>query len=430
MGSSSAHHEAPEGQAPSAAIFQARHERLRGVLAAQQLDALVVAHLPNLTYITGFSGSAGLLVVTPARLYLLIDFRYSAAVDRAAEAGALAPALEAVAVETGYDRRLVEWLAERTGAESLGGVGPGGRRWRIGFEAGHVPVARYDWWRRTLESPGGNGPAGNSAGGGRAGGNGGTSAGQAAPIEWVPIERVVEDGRLVKDAHETALLREGARRLSAVARDVLLNLVRPGRTEAEIAADIDWRLRHAGFSRPAFDTIVAAGPNSALPHAQPTWRPLERGDLVLLDFGGVYGGYCVDLTRTVGLSPVPVECRRLFDAVRDAQEAAIAAAKRPGATTGEVDAAARDLLATRGLAEMFGHGTGHGLGLEIHEAPRLSRRTADHPGETTLEAGMVFTIEPGAYVPGLGGVRIEDDVLVTPEGCELLTDVPREWLEL
>jgi Xaa-Pro aminopeptidase len=384
--------DAARGYAPPGEIFRARHERLRAFVADRQLDAFIVASLPNLTYLSGFSGSAGLLVVTEARLYLLIDFRYSAAVARGAEIGALAPALEAVHVDGSYDRRLAHWLAEQQVR-------------RVGFESAHVSVSRHDAWRREIERL------------------------SAPAIDWVPVEGAVEDGRLRKDAHEIAILREAARRLSGVARSVLDDLVRPGSSESDIAADIDWRLRHAGFSKPAFDTIVAAGPNSALPHAVPTDRPLTRGDLVLLDFGGVYGGYCVDLTRTVGLAPVPAEARDLFEAVRDAHAAAVEASGRPGVTTGEVDAAARDRLVARGLGDRFGHGTGHGLGLEIHEAPRLTRRTEEHPGDARLEPGMVFTIEPGVYVSGLGGVRLEDDVLVTPEGSALLTDVPREWRE-
>lgn len=387
-------------------IFRARHERLKPLLAERQLDALVLASLPNLTYISGFSGSAGLLIVTADRLYLLIDFRYSAAVARAAAGGALAPTLEAVQIDGSYDRSLARWLAERPFR-------------RVGFEASHLSVARYETWRREVAAQ----YASSSM-------QGVSSVKGAPAIDWVPVEGAVEDGRLRKDSYELGVFREAALRLSSVARDVLSEVVRVGRSESAIAADIDWRIRHAGFSKTAFDTIVAAGPNSALPHAVPTDRVLAPGDLVLLDFGGVYGGYCVDLTRTVGLGPVSDEGKRLYTAVHDAHAAAVAAAGRPGVTTGDVDAAARDTLGRYGLAEQFGHGTGHGLGLEIHEAPRLSKRTAEHPGEAKIEPGMVFTIEPGAYVTGLGGVRIEDDVLVTPQGCTLLTDVSREWREL
>jgi Xaa-Pro aminopeptidase len=233
----------------------------------------------------------------------------------------------------------------------------------------------------------------------------------------------VEAMRVVKDDREIEVLREAARRLSAVARGVP-GLAREGREEIEIAADIDDALRQAGFDRPAFDTIVASGPNSALPHARPGRRPLRAGDGVVLDFGGVYDGYCVDLTRTIQVGGWRPDFRRIFDAVLLAQRAAIAAV-RPGASPRSIDQAARDVLTRQGLGEAFGHGTGHGLGLEVHEEPRISKTAPDRDG--ALEPGMVFTIEPGAYVPGVGGVRIEDDVLVTKSGHRLLTGaLPRD----
>jgi Xaa-Pro aminopeptidase len=207
--------------------------------------------------------------------------------------------------------------------------------------------------------------------------------------------------------------------------------VGPGRSEREVAADIDWRLRQAGFERPAFETIVASGPNSAMPHARPGERVLEPGDLVVLDFGGVYGGYCVDLTRTVSLGEPAAEARRVYGAVHDAQTAAIEAV-RPNVRASQIDAAARDTLKGHGLGEAFGHGTGHGLGVEVHEAPHIRPRQesaapsalAAWTADDSIEPGMVFTIEPGAYIPGWGGVRIEDDVLVTGDGREVLTTVP------
>jgi Xaa-Pro aminopeptidase len=213
--------------------------------------------------------------------------------------------------------------------------------------------------------------------------------------------------------------------------------VRAGLTEIDVALELETGMRRTGFSRPAFDTIVASGPNSALPHARAGDRRFVNGDLVVLDFGGVYNGYCVDLTRTVSIGPPSPEAVRVYDAVRRAQAAAVAAVG-PGVATAAVDAAARGALTADGYGEAFGHGTGHGLGLEVHEAPRVARAhpasagrvypPGHVPDETTLQAGMVVTIEPGAYVPGFGGVRIEDDVLVTAEGCEVLTTVGRDLL--
>jgi Xaa-Pro aminopeptidase len=222
-----------------------------------------------------------------------------------------------------------------------------------------------------------------------------------------------------------------------VARGVF-DEISAGRTELEIARAIDARIVGGGFERTAFETIVASGPQAALPHAHPTERRLGENDLVVLDFGGVYHSYCVDLTRTVSVGPASGRAREVHAAVLEAHDRAIQAVA-PGRSRFAIDAAARDSLAARGLGEAFGHGTGHGLGIEIHEDPRITRRTGDAavaPGkevnevDETVAAGMVFTIEPGAYLPGWGGVRIEDDVLVTEHGVELLTNVTTDLLEL
>jgi Xaa-Pro aminopeptidase len=228
----------------------------------------------------------------------------------------------------------------------------------------------------------------------------------------------VERARSIKDEEEITTLREAGRRLGLAARDVVA-LARPGKREVDVALEIDLLLRRFGFERPAFETIVASGPNSALPHARPGHRQLQEGDGVVLDFGGVYDGYCVDLTRTVQLGDAGADFRRLFAAVAEAQQAAISTV-RPGVRASQVDSAVRAVLGRYGLEDAFGHGTGHGVGLEVHEDPRIGRPVAGLP-DVPLERGMIFTIEPGVYVEGAGGVRIEDDVLVTADGCEVLT---------
>ena len=223
------------------------------------------------------------------------------------------------------------------------------------------------------------------------------------------------------------MLREGGARLSEAARGILADgVARAGRTELDVAAEIDARIRAAGFSRTAFDTIVASGPRSALPHARPTARRLEPGEVVVLDFGGVYGGYCVDLTRTVCLGQPTTDVDRQYQAVLAAQRAGCAAV-RPGAFPADVDRAARQVLEAAGLGEAFGHGTGHGLGLEVHEAPRLARPQPEDAAQPPLEVGVACTIEPGAYVTTRAGIRIEDDVVVTADGHERITDVPLGW---
>jgi Xaa-Pro aminopeptidase len=385
---------------PSTAALGARLGRLRALMAREDLAALIVTHRPNVFYLTNFASSSAIAVVTPARVDLLADPRYTTALDMLLASGSAPPEASAICVEGSYDEALAVWLLDHASGK------------RVGFEAAHLTVKRHTWLVARL-------------GRGRTGGTTDEARPSDSGVVLVPLDDLVEGCRLTKDAHEVGLLREAARRLSQVARDVLANLVRPGRTEQALAADIDHCLRQAGFERPAFETIVASGPNSALPHAVPTDRPLSAGDLLVLDFGGVYGGYCVDLTRTVALGEPSDEYRRLYRAVAAAQDAALSAL-RPGITSDTVDAAARDVLAACGFADFFRHGTGHGLGLEVHEEPRLGRRRDEGPGPTLLEPGMVVTIEPGAYVPGLGGVRLEDDALVTATGAEKLTDVPRD----
>ena len=372
----------------------ARHARLRQAVAAADLDGLVVTHLPNIFYLTNFLGTAGIAVAMRDRLYLILDFRYASAAKAYWDTPSGCPDAEIVPVDRTYDETLVALLKRLMPK-------------RLGIEGNNVAVNRANQLARNL---------------------GATLEGRAGdPISLVPTDNLVERLRIIKDAHEIEMLRRGARLLSPVAAEILKD-ARPGIKEQELAAKIDWRIKSAGFERCSFDTIVASGPNSALPHAHAGERVLQAGDLVVLDFGGVYGGYCVDLTRTVALGKPDAEMARVYQGVLEAQKAAISAVK-PGVRAGDIDAAARGTLARHGLAEAFGHSTGHGLGVEIHETPRIGpRREASGDGpappDEAIEPGMVFTIEPGAYIPGWGGVRIEDDVLVTSDGVEVLTNVP------
>jgi Xaa-Pro aminopeptidase len=376
--------------APAAAL-ERRHAAIRSALVEQQLDALVVTSLPNILYLSNFTGSSAIAVVTPDRFELLTDFRYVTVVKTLQRELA---ALDLTTVEGSYDAALVQRLIALPVK-------------RIGIEAAHLTVARHSWLTASIAAA--------------ATGNRGA--------ELIPTEGLVERARLRKDDYEIETLREAARRLSDVARGVL-DEVRAGRTEQEVALAIDWRIRRGGFSRSAFETIVASGPHGALPHAHPTERRLSEGDLVVLDFGGVYASYCVDLTRTVSVGQPTARARDVYHAVLEAHDRAIASV-RPGVSRLDIDAAARDTLGHYGLAEAFGHGTGHGLGLEVHEDPRITRRRPDvDTRDEAVAPGMVFTIEPGAYLPDWGGVRIEDDVLVTATGVEVLTDVTTELLEL
>ncbi|CAN5694908.1 Xaa-Pro peptidase family protein [soil metagenome] len=367
--------------------YARRIARIRSSFAEAGIEALLVTHPPNLRYLTGLDATMGMLLVEATACTLIVDGRYlTAARGCVGRAGELLQTT-ITPVEGSYEGTLAAVL-RRTG-----------RGGRVGVESTAMTLAAFRHLDRALESVRSSGAA----------------------VELVPVERVVEAARVVKDSDEIETLRNAAVRLSAVAREAVA-LARAGRTEREVAMDIDAAIRGGGFTKPAFDTIVASGPNSALPHARPGDRMLGPGDGVVLDFGGVYDGYCVDLTRTVQVAPASAAFRRLFDAVSEAHAAAIAAV-RPGVRGSEVDSAARNALARHGLADAFLHGTGHGLGLEVHEEPRISKAGTAHPDEP-LKPGMVFTIEPGVYVEGFGGVRIEDDVLVSEQGCEVLTDVP------
>jgi len=370
---------------PGSDVLAARHARVRSALEAKGLEALIVTTPANIRYLANHIGTAGTLILTPSDIQLLVDFRYKESVRSRQDSPAACPGLRIVDVPDSYDEALVS--ATMASPATV-----------IGIEAGHLTVSRQEWLIRTWQS-------------------------RSADITLRSTERFIERFRAVKDASEISVLREAARRLTTVA-ETAIDSTRGGMAEREVAAVIETALRRAGYERPAFDTIVASGPNSALPHYRAGDRALHAGDLVVLDFGGVLDGYCSDLTRTVSVGNPSPEARRLHAAVREAQAAAIDAAK-PGATTADVDGAARRVLVGHGLGEAFGHGTGHGLGLDVHEEPRVSKPRPEVPPER-LEPGMVFTIEPGAYVPGFGGVRIEDDVLVTETGCEVLTSVPRE----
>jgi Xaa-Pro aminopeptidase len=376
--------------APSAALSR-RHTVIRERMRADAVDAFVVFSIPNISWLTNYVGSSAIVVLTAERLHFITDSRYVTAVSDMRQTPHECPGLELVVVDGSYDVTLTSLL------------GSGGFT-RVGFEAAHLTVSRFRWLEAALTR-------------------------KSAGVELMGIDAAIEVARSVKDEYEIELFRTAGTMLSEVTREVL-RIARGGITERELALEIDSAIRYGGFEKPAFETIVASGPNSALPHARPTNRKLGEGDLVVLDFGGVYDSYCVDLTRTVVVGAASQRAQDVHDAVRQAHDRAIGATA-PGASRFDIDVAARDFLTAAGLGSAFGHGTGHGLGVEVHEEPRISKRGPNV--DTSREAvapGMVFTIEPGAYFPGWGGVRIEDDVLVTESGVELLTVAPTELIEI
>jgi len=350
---------------------------LRDALARGDFDGLLVTSLANVRYLTGFSGSNALLLVTAKECLLLTDFRYATQVEEEVN-GAASVRIEANSLWTG----LWSALAGLTGVD------------RVGFESAHLLHRDF---QRLLE--------------------------QGARWQWRPVTDLVESLREQKDVGEIAHI-EGAVAIAERALDATLREIHPGLTEMQVAGMLEQQLRHAGSEGFPFESIVASGPRSALPHARASDRQLALGDLLLLDFGAIYRGYCSDITRTFVLGPATAEQQDVYNVVREANAVA-SGAIRAGMRGMAADALARDYIDARGFGAAFGHSLGHGIGLEVHEAPRLSKTA-----EATLPLGAVVTIEPGIYRSGWGGVRIEDDVLLTDAGPRMLTSFPRDLREL
>ena len=350
---------------------------LRTDIAGARLTGLLVTGMSSIRYLSGFTGSSGFLLIEPNEATLLTDFRYreQAALELTADVD-----LHIVTDGT-WDA-----LADRLGAS------PPGRR--LGFEGGRMSVAEHQRLVAACDS-----------------------------VIWECTEGLVEARRAVKDAGEIEAI-VAAVELADRVLDGFLGEIRSGATEVELAALLEYRLRRAGSGPLPFVPIVAFGERSALPHAAPSERSLRGGDLVLLDFGARVDGYCSDMTRVFTMGTAAAWQRDVHGAVRAAAEAAIAATAS-GVRCAAVDAAARSSLEQAGLAEEFGHSTGHGLGLDVHEAPRLHRHETG-----VLEAGNVVTVEPGVYLPGQGGIRIEQVVVVEPDGGRVLTRSSPELIEL
>ncbi len=355
----------------------ARLLALRDALARADLDGLLVSSLANVRYITGFSGSNALLLVTAKECVLFTDFRYATQVE--SDVGDAATVrIEATNLWSG----LWSALAGMPGVE------------RVGFESAHMLHRDF---QRLLE--------------------------QGARWQWRPSSELVERLRSSKDAGEIALI-ERAIGMAERALEATLPEIRAGLTETALAGVLERKLREEGSEAFPFASIVATGPRSALPHARAADRAIEHGDFVLMDFGAVAGGYCSDITRTVVYGRATVEQREVYDIVHEANRRA-SGALRVGMRGIAADAVAREYIDARGYGEAFGHSLGHGIGLEVHEGPRLAK-TNDAP----LEAGAVVTIEPGIYRAGWGGVRIEDDVLLLGDGPRVLTSFTRTLIEL
>jgi Xaa-Pro aminopeptidase len=375
----------------------ARLRRLRGALPESGLDFLLITHLPNVRYLTGFTGSAGALLVGVRGATLFTDGRYTAQARQEVKNARLAIGSKAPALAA------AEWLAERGNPTRRKRRDEGGtRRTRVsdrrtsrvlGIEAESLTAGMRDRLASVLR---------------------GKVRLRSAPA-------LVERARMVKDEAEIGRIREAVK-LGASLFAIACRNIRPGAREVEVAAAMEYEARRKGAEAMSFPTILAAGARSAVVHGRASEARIPRRGFVVCDFGVILAGYCSDRTRTVYVGRPSREAREFYGAVLEAHQAAIAAV-RPGVAAGEVDEAARAVLRKWKLARWFTHSTGHGLGLEIHEAPRLA---AGQP--LKLEPGMVVTIEPGAYVPGKWGVRIEDVVVVTASGCEVLTPADKDLI--
>jgi Xaa-Pro aminopeptidase len=359
--------------------FSLRKRRAGAAAKAAGAEGMLITHLPDVRYLCGFTGSSGAVVLVGGRAVLFTDGRYTAQAKIEAAGTRVVIAKKPAVIAA------CEWI-EAAGVR------------RCGFDAAHTTVAALETMRTAVSS-------------------------KVRRGMFVAVGSLVAGMREVKDKDEIALVRAAAQ-VGCELFDGMLTYLEAGLTEVEVAATLEYAARLAGAEGMSFDTIVASGERSALPHGHATTAKLPKQGFVTLDFGVILDGYCSDMTRTVHMGKAQAGERDVYDSVLEAQEAAVAVVA-PGVTAGEVDEAARSVLRRDKLDQYFSHSTGHGVGLEIHEGPRLAAKQTQ-----VLEQGMVITIEPGVYMPGRFGLRIEDMVLVTETGGEVLTPSVKAWIEL
>lgn len=338
------------------------------------IDALLITNPFNRRYMTGFTGTAGVALMSKEKAIFITDFRYT---EQATE--------QAKDFEIVEHKGAIEEEISRQ-IQSLGIK-------RLGFEQDDVTFSTYQQYQQKFE------------------------------VELIPISGLIESLRLVKTDNEIEILQKAAK-IADDAFEHIQSFIKPGVREFEIANELEFFMRKQGATSSSFDMIVASGERSALPHGVASEKKIQSGELVTMDFGALYQGYCSDITRTVAVGEIKPELRKIYDIVLEAQENGVKKIK-PGMTGKEADATTRDIINDRGYGEYFGHSTGHGIGLEIHEAPRLSITS-----DVVLKPGMVVTVEPGIYIPGVGGCRIEDDIVITETGNERLTKSSKEFIQL
>jgi len=346
-------------------IIADRIKKTRRALKRFNAQALIVSNPSNIFYLSGFRGDDSVLVVTPDENYIITDFRFEQ------EAEKNSPGSEIITGQGNIYQKIAK-LAKRLSIK------------HIGFESAHIKVRQAE------------------------------ILGSLIAGKLIPVVGIIENLRIIKYPDEIAAIRTSA----CIAKKVLKRIIKEiknGKTEKEIAAQIDFLLRKEGADKNSFDTIVASGENSSMPHARPQKRKIRTGDAVVLDFGATCDGYSSDLTRTFFVGKISKHLSLLYNTVSIAQKKAISRVS-PGVKISEIDKAARSYITEKGFGDYFGHATGHSIGIDVHELPGINSKN-----HATLKEGMVFTIEPGIYIPGFGGVRIEDMVLVNKKGCEVLT---------
>ena len=349
-------------------------EKLRAAIEIQGLDGILITSPYNRRYVSNFTGTAGVVLISLDKAIFITDFRYVVQASKQCE---------------GYDivqqkNSIPEEIASQTAALGIK---------KLGFEQDYVTYSTFKEFESVIQA------------------------------ELIPVSGVIEKLRLIKTDAEIKILKEAAE-IADSAFTHILQFIHPGVSELEVSNELEFFMRKAGAASSSFDTIVASGYRSALPHGVASDKMIEKGDFVTLDFGAYYHGYVSDITRTIAVGEPDAKLKEIYDIVLEAQKRGVAGIK-PGMSGKEADALTRDYITEKGYGEYFGHSTGHGIGLEVHEGPALSLKS-----DLVLEPGMVVTVEPGIYIPGLGGVRIEDDTVITSKGNETLTHSDKELIIL
>ncbi|MFC4404238.1 M24 family metallopeptidase [Gracilibacillus xinjiangensis] len=351
-----------------------RVERLRDLLREEKVEAMLITSAINRRYITGFTGTAGAALITLDKAFFITDFRYTEQAKEQVKGFTIIEHKEPIP-------NVVGSILKENHINS------------VGFEKSTLSYEGYEQFKSMIDT------------------------------DFVPVGPIIEKIRLIKTEDEINILKEACKIVDQTFEHIL-NYIKPGVKEIDVANELEFYMRKQGAQSSSFDIIVASGYRSALPHGIASSKEIKAGELVTMDFGALYQGYCSDITRTVAVGEISDELHTIYETVLEAQKRGVAGIK-PGITAKDADALTRDYIKSKGYGDYFGHSTGHGLGLEVHETPGLSFRS-----DEILKSGMVVTVEPGIYIPEVGGCRIEDDIFITEYGNERLTHAPKELITI